>query len=74
LKNEGTSPVVTLATAHPAKFPDAVEAAIGVRPALPPRLADLSNRSERITRLPANAEAVARFVSDHSRAIAGAAA
>ena len=34
-------PMVVLATAHPAKFPDAVEAACGVRPELPPRLADL---------------------------------
>jgi threonine synthase len=73
LKNEGTSPIVTLATAHPAKFPHAVESAIGVRPALPPRLKDLLDRTERIARLPANAEAVARFVTDHSRAVAGAA-
>jgi threonine synthase len=73
LKHEGTSPIVTLATAHPAKFPDAVEAAIGVRPKLPSRLADLLDRPERITRLPANADAVARFVTDHSRAVAGAA-
>ena len=37
-------PLVTLATAHPAKFPDAVEAACGVRPALPARYADLMTR------------------------------
>jgi threonine synthase len=37
----GTTPLVTLATAHPAKFPDAVEAATGIRPPLPPRMADL---------------------------------
>ena len=42
-------PVVALATAHPAKFPDAVEKAIGVRPALPPHLADLFDRRERYT-------------------------
>ena len=48
----GTSPMVTLATAHPAKFPDAVEAATGERPALPPRMADLFDRSERITEVP----------------------
>jgi threonine synthase len=41
-------PVVCLATAHPAKFPDAVEAAVGVRPALPPRLGDLFERAERV--------------------------
>ncbi|WP_404380850.1 threonine synthase [Caenispirillum salinarum] len=40
-------PVVALATAHPAKFPDAVEAASGVRPGLPERLADLLERPER---------------------------
>jgi threonine synthase len=44
----GTTPLVTLATAHPAKFPDAVEAATGVRPALPPRMADLMDRPERV--------------------------
>jgi threonine synthase len=40
-------PVVALATAHPAKFPDAVERAIGLRPALPPHMADLYERPER---------------------------
>ncbi|PWK60693.1 threonine synthase [Roseicyclus mahoneyensis] len=48
----GTTPMVTLATAHPAKFPDAVEAATGLRPALPPRMADLFERPERMTRVP----------------------
>jgi threonine synthase len=46
----GTTPMITLATAHPAKFPDAVEAAMGVRPALPDRMADLFQRKERVTR------------------------
>jgi threonine synthase len=40
-------PMVVLSTAHPAKFPDAVEAATGVRPPLPPQLADLFERQER---------------------------
>ena len=44
----GAHPVVTMATAHPAKFPDAVERATGVRPALPAHLADLFDRPERI--------------------------
>ena len=44
-------PMVVLATAHAAKFPDAVEAACGVRPALPPRMADLMTRPERVTRV-----------------------
>jgi threonine synthase len=41
--------MVSLACAHAAKFPDAVEAACGVRPALPERLADLYEREERVT-------------------------
>ncbi len=45
-------PMVTLATAHPAKFPDAVEAATGLRPPLPSRMADLYERPERVTRVP----------------------
>jgi threonine synthase len=45
-------PLVTLATAHPAKFPDAVEQATGVRPALPPHMADLMTREERFATLP----------------------
>jgi threonine synthase len=48
----GSSPMVTLATAHPAKFPDAVEAAMGLRPALPRWLADLFDRDERVTEMP----------------------
>ena len=45
----GRTPMVTLATAHPAKFPDAVEAATGIRPPLPNRMADLYERPERVT-------------------------
>jgi threonine synthase len=51
-------PMVVLATAHPAKFPDAVEAACGVRPALPPWLSDLMTRPERVTRVANDAEAI----------------
>ncbi len=47
----GATPMITLATAHPAKFPDAVEAATGIRPGLPPRMADLFERTERVTRV-----------------------
>ena len=46
------TPMVALATAHPAKFPDAVERATGMHPALPPRLADLFEREERYEVLP----------------------
>lgn len=47
----GPTPMITLATAHPAKFPDAVQAATGIRPDLPPRMADLFDRPERVTRV-----------------------
>ena len=49
---QSATPMITLATAHPAKFPDAVEAAMGVRPPLPERMADLYTRPERLTRVP----------------------
>jgi threonine synthase len=59
-------PVVTLATAHPAKFPDAVERATGVRPALPTRVGDLFEREERYTELPGEYDAVAAYVAEHA--------
>jgi len=58
----GSAPLVVLSTAHPAKFPEAVEAATGQHPALPARAGDLYARPERITRLPADLEAVKAFV------------
>jgi threonine synthase len=64
---ELTGEVVTLATAHPAKFPDAVERATGVRPPLPAHLADLYERPERTTVLPADLAQVERFVDSVSR-------
>ena len=51
-------PVVAMATAHPAKFPDAMERATGLHPPLPPRLADLWDREERFTVLPNDLAAV----------------
>ena len=57
-----TGPMVTLATAHPAKFPDAVEQATGIRPQLPAHLADLMKRPEYVTDLPNDLGAVERFV------------
>ena len=59
--------LVALATAHPAKFPDAVERATGQRPALPPHLADLFSRPERLEPLANDAEALKGYV----RAFAG---
>jgi threonine synthase len=61
-------PMVVLSTAHPAKFPDAVEAASGVRPALPDWLADLDRRPERATTLPIDQIAVERHILSVSRA------
>jgi threonine synthase len=52
VRRDPDQPMVCLATAHPAKFPDAVEAAIGIRPELPAHLADLFDRDEYVTRLP----------------------
>jgi threonine synthase len=52
------APVVALSTAAPAKFPDAVEAATGVRPGLPDRLSDLLDRPERVTAAAADLDAV----------------
>jgi len=67
-------PMVVLSTAHPAKFPDAVEKACGVRPALPDWLGGLNEKPERQTRLPANQAAVEKFILSVSRAAKGAAA
>jgi threonine synthase len=58
-------PVVCMSTAHPAKFPDAVERATGERPPLPERLADLFDRDERFDVLPVDVDAV----RDHVRAV-----
>ena len=56
------SPMVTLATAHPAKFPDAVEKASGIRPGLPQRLSYLLDAPERFTVLPNDVGAVRDFI------------
>ncbi|MGE0006150.1 MAG: threonine synthase [Parvibaculaceae bacterium] len=55
-------PMVTLATAHPAKFPDAVEQACGLRPGLPPRLAPLMMAEERVSVLANDPEEVKAFI------------
>jgi threonine synthase len=61
-------PMVVLSTAHPAKFPDAVEAACGARPPLPEWLSHLNQRPERVTALPVDQSAVEHFVLSTSRA------
>lgn len=59
-----TIPMIVLSTAHPAKFPDAVEKATGHRPALPERLADLYEREEHFDVLPANLPEVQQHIRD----------
>jgi threonine synthase len=61
-------PMVVLSTAHPAKFPQAVEAACGTAPKLPEWLADLATRKERVTVLGVDQSAVERYVASASRA------
>jgi threonine synthase len=59
------TPIVTLATAHPAKFPHAVHAATHVCPALPAHIKDLFDKREHFTVLPASKDAVVTFVEQH---------
>ena len=61
-RGDPARPVVCLATAHPAKFPDAVEAATGVRPPLPEAMADLFEREERFEVVPNRSDAVRDLV------------
>ncbi|GGA13189.1 threonine synthase [Neptunicoccus cionae] len=61
---QGDVPMITLATAHPAKFPAAVEAACGEHPALPPRMADLFERDERVTRVAGDLAAVEAVIRE----------
>ena len=61
-------PMISLSTAHPAKFPDAVAAATGIRPALPPAMADLFERPERITRIGNDAGAIKTLILERRTA------
>lgn len=65
IERQAGTPMVTLATAHPAKFPAAVEAATGITPPLPPRMADLYERPERLTRVPNDLEALKAHIREH---------
>ena len=64
----GDAPIITLATAHPAKFPDAVERATGQRPSLPARMGDLFDREERYTELPGTFDAVTAYIAERATA------
>jgi len=63
-------PTVTLATAHPAKFPDAVEDAMGERPALPARLGDLFDRAEQFEIVPDDLPRLQQLIRDRRSATA----
>ncbi len=65
-------PMVALATAHPAKFPDAVEQATGVRPPLPERLKDLFERQERCEVLANDLARIKRLIQERARPRAAA--
>jgi threonine synthase len=65
---KANSPMVTLSTAHPAKFPAAVKSACGIDPALPAWLADLMDREERFDILKPELKAVETFIGTHTRA------
>ena len=67
-QQEGATPLVVLATAHPAKFPDAVKAATKIYPALPAHLADLFSREEKLNELANNLETIKTFISTHKTA------
>ena len=67
LARNRATPMIVLATAHPAKFPDAVAQATGLRPQLPAHLADLLDRPEHVTILPNDQTAIERFMSDRAR-------
>jgi threonine synthase len=58
------APLVVLSTAHPAKFPDAVKKATGITPPLPPHMADLYDRRERMSVLPNELAAIRGFIED----------
>ena len=61
---ESQSPMVTLATAHPAKFPSAVEQASGLHPPLPARMSDLYDRTERVTRIENDLSALEALIKE----------
>ena len=58
------TPMITLATAHPAKFPAAVKQATGIHPPLPERMADLYDRDERVTRVDNDLVAIETLIKE----------
>ncbi|MCB1542744.1 MAG: threonine synthase, partial [Rhodoblastus sp.] len=72
LAKHNHTPMIVAGTAHPAKFPDAIAAATGVRPALPPHLADIMERKERFDVVENDMKAVENFIRARARAAVGA--
>jgi threonine synthase len=68
-RRDAAVPMVVLSTAHPAKFPDAVQKATGERPALPARLADLMDRTERVDGLHNDAAALKSLIDERMAAL-----
>jgi threonine synthase len=71
-RRDSSIPMVVLATAHPAKFPDAVEKATGVRPPLPARLGDLMDRAERVDGLRNDIDELKAMIDERRMAAAPA--
>ena len=67
MSDKTATPMIALATAHPAKFPEAVARATGIRPPVPAALAEIMDKRERITVLANNVAAVAGFLRSHAR-------
>ena len=65
--NLSGGPLVVVSTAHPAKFPDAVESATGIRPEAPPRLAKIMKLPERLEKLPNRLGSVEDFIKSRAR-------
>jgi threonine synthase len=65
-RRDESIPMVTLATAHPAKFPSAIATATGVPPDLPPALADLHQRPERCDEVAGNIDALKTYIRDNA--------
>ncbi len=71
-RRDPTRPLVSLATAHPGKFPEAVARALGSPPEAPPRLKELQTRGERCAVLPNEIEIVGAYIRERAAASAGA--
>jgi threonine synthase len=67
MSDKTATPMIALATAHPAKFPEAVARATGIRPPVPAALAEIMDKRERITILGNDVAAVAGFLRSHAR-------